>query len=90
MSAFPHITALTLLPFVGGVAVLLLGSRSAARLTTALFATAAVLYTLLLWHGFDPALPYLQWQEVHAWAPSMGLQYHVGVDGLSLVMLAVS
>jgi NADH-quinone oxidoreductase subunit M len=90
MSAFPHITVLTLLPFAGGIAVLLLGSRSAARFTAALFATAAVLYTLLLWHGFQPGLQDLQWQEVHAWAPSLGLQYHVGVDGLSLVMLAVS
>jgi NADH-quinone oxidoreductase subunit M len=90
MSAFPHITALTLLPLAGGVAVLLLQSRAAARLTAAFFATAAVLYTLLLWQGFQPGLENLQWQEVHAWAPSLGLQYHVGVDGLSLVMLAVS
>jgi NADH-quinone oxidoreductase subunit M len=90
MSAFPHISLLTLLPLVGGVAVLLLGNRSAARLTAALFATAAALYTLVLWHAFQPAPATLQLQEVHAWAPSLGLEYHVGIDGLSLVMLAVS
>ena len=72
--------------------MLLLGrtSRSAARLCTAVFATAAVFYTFLVWFGFQPALAGLQFQEVHAWAPALGLQYHVGVDGLSLVMLAVS
>jgi NADH-quinone oxidoreductase subunit M len=32
----------------------------------------------------------MQFQELHAWEPSIGLQYHVGADGLSLVMLAVS
>ena len=92
MSGFPHISALTLLPLIGGVAVLLLGrtSRSAARLCAAIFATAAVVYTFLLWFGFHPALAGLQFQEVHAWAPALGLEYHAGVDGLSLVMLAVS
>jgi NADH-quinone oxidoreductase subunit M len=32
----------------------------------------------------------MQLQEVHAWEPAIGLSYHVGVDGLSLLMLAVS
>ena len=42
----PLVSLLTLLPFVGGIAVLLLGraGRSAARLTAAVFATAAVAY----------------------------------------------
>ena len=32
----------------------------------------------------------MQFQERYAWEPSIGLAYHVGVDGLSLVMLTVS
>ena len=89
---FPFITLLTLLPFAGAFAVLLLGkaSRSAARLVAAIFATAAVAYTCMLWHLFQPAVQGMQLQEWHAWEPSIGLQYHVGLDGLSLVMLAVS
>jgi NADH-quinone oxidoreductase subunit M len=92
MSSFPFISALTLLPFAGGIAVLLLGrvGRSAARLTAAVFAVAALALTILLWSRFQPALPGMQFQEWHAWAPAFGLQYHVGLDGLSLLMLAVS
>jgi NADH-quinone oxidoreductase subunit M len=92
MSAFPFISVLTLLPIAGGIAVLLIGraGRSAARLTAALFATAAVAYTGVLWRSFQPALPGMQLQEWHAWEAAIGLQYHVGLDGLSLVMLAVS
>jgi len=91
-SSFPSVSALTLLPFVGGIAVLLLGraGRPAARLTAVIFATAAVAYTLLLWSRFQPALPGMQMQEMHPWEPAIGLAYHVGLDGLSLLMLAVS
>jgi NADH-quinone oxidoreductase subunit M len=89
---FPFISLLTLLPFAGAFAVLLVGktSRSTARLVAAIFATAAVAYTCVLWHLFQPAVQGMQLQEWHAWEPSIGLQYHVGLDGLSLVMLAVS
>ena len=34
--------------------------------------------TLVLWHRFDPNLPIFQFQESHAWAPSLGMTYHVG------------
>src|SRR5580700_7421225 len=51
MSPFPHLSVLTLLPFAGGIAILLLSraGRSAARLTALTFATAAVAYTVMLW-----------------------------------------
>ena len=88
-SNFPLVSALTFLPFVGGIVVLLAG-RSAARLTAATFATVAVAYTGWLWWHFQPAMASLQFEEVHALEPSIGLSYHVGLDGLSLLMLAVS
>src|SRR5579859_1328549 len=91
-STFPSVSVLTLLPFVGGVVVLLLGrgGRPAARLTALIFATVAVAYTLLLWSRFDPSSAGMQMQEMHSWEPAIGLAYHVGLDGLSLLMLAVS
>jgi NADH-quinone oxidoreductase subunit M len=89
---FPFLTVLTLLPFAGGIAVLLLGRarRLAARMAAAVFATAAVAYTLLLWRFFQPAFEGMQFEERHAWDPSIGLQYHLGIDGLGLLMLAIS
>jgi NADH-quinone oxidoreductase subunit M len=91
-SNLPLVSALTLLPFVGGIAVLLLGraGRSAARLAAVVFAGAAVGLTILLWCRFQPALQGMQLQESHPWEPDIGLFYHVGLDGLSLLMLAVS
>lgn len=92
MSAFPYISALTLLPLIGAIAILLIarGNRAAARLIAAAFAIASVACTLWLWHGFQAGPTNMQFQEVRAWEPSIGLQYHVGIDGLGLIMLAVS
>jgi NADH-quinone oxidoreductase subunit M len=89
---FPFLSLLTLLPFAGGLAVLLLGraQRSLARPIAAVFATSAVAYTGWIWSLFRPTTQGMQFEEWHAWAPVLGLQYHVGLDGLSLVMLAVS
>jgi NADH-quinone oxidoreductase subunit M len=92
VSNFPWLSALTFLPLVGGSAVLLLGRarRSAARLAALTFAAAALAITILLWCRLDPAFGGMQFQEWHSWAPDIGLQYHVGLDGLSLLMLAIS
>ncbi len=89
---FPFITLLTLLPFTGAIAVLVLsrGSRTVARATAAAFAITALAGVGLLCTHFAPVQAGLQLQEWHTWAPSFGLAYHVGVDGLSLLMLAVS
>jgi NADH-quinone oxidoreductase subunit M len=91
-SNLPLVSVLTLLPFAGGIAVLLLGraGRAPARLAAMVFATAAVAYTILLWLRFQPGAAGIQFEELHPWEPAIGLAYHVGLDGLSLLMLAVS
>jgi NADH-quinone oxidoreductase subunit M len=88
---FPFVSVLTLLPFAGGLAVLLAGraGRATARAVALLFAIAAVALTLLLWCRFQPA-GQLQFQESYLWEPAIGLTYHVGMDGLSLLLVAVS
>ncbi|HEX4064846.1 MAG TPA: NADH-quinone oxidoreductase subunit M [Acidobacteriaceae bacterium] len=85
------ITLLTLLPFVGGLFVLLVGrNRALARLVAMLFGVGALLITCFFWWGFDPQFPGMQYEVLHAWVPSLGMSYHVGVDGLGILMLALS
>jgi NADH-quinone oxidoreductase subunit M len=88
---FPLLTVLTFLPFAGGLAIFAIGrlGRSAARLTALLFAIAAVTITIFAWLHFQPTAG-LQFEEVYAWESSIGLTYHLGIDGLSLLLLAVS
>jgi NADH-quinone oxidoreductase subunit M len=90
MSGIPWITLLTALPLVGGLVVLSAGGIRRARWMAATFGSAGLLLTLYLWHTFDAASGAMQFQERHAWLPALGVDYHVGADGLGLLMLLLS
>ena len=92
MTLLPPISCLTIVPLVGAIAVLALGARSPklARALALVFAFLALAITLVLWHRFNPASGGLQFEEIHAWIPALGVEYHVGIDGLGLLMLALS
>ena len=92
MTAFPLLTLLTLLPLIGGLCVIGLGSeqKKLARWLSLGFSFGALLLTLLLWHRFDPASGALQFGERHPWVPALGVDYRLGVDGLGLLMLLLS
>ena len=43
-----------------------------------------------LWQGFDPEITDYQMMERVGWMPSLGLNYFVGVDGISLVLVMLT
>jgi NADH-quinone oxidoreductase subunit M len=92
MKASPLITILTAVPLIGAFGVLGLGARSRtlARGLALTVALIALSITLILWLRFNPASGELQFEELHAWIPAIGVQYHVGIDGLGLLMLLLS
>ena len=86
------LTLLTALPVVGAIVLLVIGDRSK-PLTRALalaFAFASLVVVLILWHSFDSTLGTLQFEERYAWVPALNIEYHVGIDGLGLLMLLLS
>jgi NADH-quinone oxidoreductase subunit M len=86
-AGFPWLTALTLLPLLGA-ALALLAAKHARGI--ALFTTlAGLVLSLIVWIHL-PANGTMGLVEVHAWAPSLGIEYHLGVDGLSALMLVLS
>jgi len=92
MNAPPLITTLTAVPVIGALGVLSLGAqnRTLARGMALTFSFIALAMTLILWHQFNPASGELQFEELHTWIPAIGVQYHVGIDGLGLLMLLLS
>src|SRR5687767_14938608 len=53
---------------------------------------AAFAVTLALWAGFNQsdAAPAFQFVERYQWIPSFGIDYYVGIDGLSLMLLVLT
>ena len=91
MSAAPMLTILTVIPLAGGLAILVAGNRGAklARGMALGFAGAALAMAALLWTQFDAAAG-MQFEERAAWLPALGIEYHLGIDGLALPMLLLS
>src|SRR3984893_16470006 len=92
MSVLPLITILTAHIIMGALGVLGLGAQNKknARGLALTFNFIALALTLVLWHRFNPASGVLQFEELHTWIPAIGVQYHVGIDGLGLLMLLLS
>src|SRR5271166_1002701 len=90
MNGIPILSLLTVLPLVG--AVIALGAGKHAR-AVALFTTLASLALALVvwteWSRFSVFGGY-GFIEQRAWAPSLGIQYYLGVDGLGALMLVLS
>ena len=83
-------TLLWLLPAGGALAILILPLRDAVRGALALLVTLVTAFLALAAAlEFDPSGG-TQYQQSHAWVRDIGLTYHVGMDGLSLVLVALT
>jgi NADH-quinone oxidoreductase subunit M len=86
------LTVLIFLPMAGVLALLVLRSddHDWIRRLALVAALAEFLFSLLLLRGFDAANGTFQFQEFHNWIPSLGIHYHLGMDGISLFLVLLS
>lgn len=92
MNDVPIITLLTLLPLVGGVLLLGLEKSQQAFARHLAFGVSLATLALALFVGsqFDSTVGELQMVERHTWIGSLGVEYFVGIDGLSLTMVLLA
>ena len=88
----PLLTLLVLCPLAGLIAISLIPGRfaGAIRVAAALSALASCIVTALIAGAFDTHARGYQLVEWRPWMPDIGISYHMGVDGLSLPMLALT
>ncbi|HKX62116.1 MAG TPA: NADH-quinone oxidoreductase subunit M [Verrucomicrobiae bacterium] len=86
------LTFLTLTPLVGGALVAGLdpSRRNLARGLGLAFMLAALGLCVGLWVNFDVSSGLPQFVERRDWIPSVHVQYHLGVDGLGLLMVMLA
>src|SRR5262245_20976652 len=91
---FPILTSLIVLPVAGSILLLFVGDgeeRAPLVRKTALMVSLLVFFeTLLLWARFNTSSSDFQFLERHAWIPSFGISYFIGVDGISLLLLVLT
>ena len=93
LQSIPLLSLLLLVPLLGSALLLLWpGQPSPQRLraTSIVVLALQLLLSLLVLLVFDPADPSLQLREQLAWVPGIGLEYRLGVDGLSLPLVLIN
>ena len=80
------ITTLILLPLAGALFMSVV-SEKRARAVALGFNVLAAIVAFVLWRNFDTAIGGLQLIERRAWIPTIGAEYLVGIDGLSLLLV---
>src|SRR5206468_5903221 len=83
---------ITYLPLAGALALLLL-DKTKKRLiiqTATWIALADFLLSVPLFFMYDADLGGFQFQNKASWIPSIGVQYFVGIDGISLLLLLLT
>ena len=86
------LTAVTFLPALGGLILVFVPRRHAGVLKTAalLIALLALALSLPLYGGFDGAAADFQFEERRPWMPTLGVSYHIGIDGISLLLVLLT
>jgi NADH-quinone oxidoreductase subunit M len=82
------------LPLAGALvaAILPRGEGSQHKTWALLVSVATFLTSLGLWFGFDPArsAPEFQFETNVSWIASLGIRYHVGLDGMALLLVLLT
>lgn len=94
-AGFPILSALTWLPLVGALVILMVRGdeetvASNARWTALWTSSIVFLLSLVLWGRFDTAEAGFQFTESVTWLPEFGVGYRMGVDGISVLFVLLS
>ncbi len=92
MKSLPLLSLVIFMPWIGALALVLF--RRAPVVTSRLIALGFSLSTLVLslplLTAFDSARTTMQFTERHDWIAALNVHYHLGLDGLSLILVLLT
>src|SRR5258705_8377595 len=92
---FPLLSISWLLPVAGAALLLLIGNadgrrNGVIRWITLLVSIGVFAVTLATWASSNAGSPDFQLIERHLWIPAFGIDYYIGVDGISLLLVVLT
>jgi NADH-quinone oxidoreductase subunit M len=92
VTGFPWLTALIVFPLLAAVVIALMpptADRAIKRWAT-LAALGEFALSLPLWWRYDPSNPAWQFEEKRAWLPALGANWHLGIDGIGMLLVLLT
>src|SRR5215475_13712476 len=103
MNGFPWLTVAGAVPLVGAIAITLIPALPAdsaeadrrarhalAKYAALAFSLLTLVVVLIIAVKFQVGGPNYQFTETYSWIPAFGVHYALGVDGIALVLIAMS
>ncbi len=103
MNGFPWLTIAGAVPLLGAIVIMLIpglpqdsaeadrqARNALAKWTALAFSLLTLVVVIIIAVKFQVGGPNYQFTEVYSWIPQFGVHYAVGVDGIALVLIAMS
>jgi NADH-quinone oxidoreductase subunit M len=89
-AGFPLLSVLIFAPLLAAAVAALIRSERVLRGWTLICTTVVALFSLRLWTGFNAGTADFQFVEHAAWIPGLKINYTLGVDGISLLLVLLT
>src|SRR6516162_6494290 len=103
MNGFPWLTVAGAVPLLGAIVIMLVpglpadsapadvrARQALAKMLALASSLAALVVVIIIAVKFQVGGPNYQFTEVYSWIPQFGVHYALGVDGIALVLIAMS
>ncbi len=84
------LTYIIFTPLAGALILLLLDTEKLVKSVSIFFASLTFVLSVLLYLNFDASKPGFQFVEYVPWVHSLNIAYHLGIDGISLLLIALT
>ncbi len=84
------LSVLVWLPILGGILMLFAGDNFVTRPLALIVSVLTFAISLLLWTGFNTTGYQLQFVELVPWIETFKINYHLGVDGISMPLILLN
>src|SRR5687767_6935331 len=89
----PILSIMTYTPLVGALLLMFLVPRQDTHIIKAvatIFTLLTFAFSLYVWSLFELGTHEMQLVELASWIPSIGVSYHFGIDGISLLLVMLT
>jgi NADH-quinone oxidoreductase subunit M len=86
------LTIVTFLPLLGALIIAFLGRERTPAIRWVALLTSLLIFLFAAWlyAALDPHRMGMQFEELHVWMPLPPVNYHLGVDGLSMLLILLT
>ncbi|MGO9482400.1 MAG: Fe-S-binding domain-containing protein, partial [Candidatus Kryptoniota bacterium] len=84
------LTYIIFAPLLGAFILLLIRNENLIKIISILFAALTFALSVFLYLEFDAAKPGFQFVEYVPWIYSLDAAYHLGIDGISLLLISLT